>query len=151
MPGWTEALDGRLADLGERRIVRMGLTDAGALAALLPALTTVATGVARGDRHRTHRALRDLLERLAATAPLVVWIDDVQWADPASIDALAALVRRPPAARVLFGIGAREGQVPGALALALAGTSHRRRFPRCSDLLSVGSGAASRAAPSLVR
>ena len=43
------------------------------------------------DRHRVHRALRDLLGALAATAPLVLWLDDAHWLDPASADALAAL------------------------------------------------------------
>ena len=47
-------------------------------------------------------------------------LDDVHWADPASVDALAALVRRPPAAPVLLAVAAREGQVPAPLAAALA-------------------------------
>ena len=72
------------------------------------------------DRHRTHRTLRDTLERLARRR-LVLWMDDVHWADPASVDALAALVRRPPAAPVLFAIAVREGQMPAPLAVALAG------------------------------
>ena len=36
---------------------------------------------ASGDRHRTHRALRARLEGLRR-APAVLWMDDVQWADP---------------------------------------------------------------------
>jgi len=115
---WTEALDRHLADAGERRVARLVLPDAAALAAVLPAL---AAAPAPSDRHRTHRALRDLLERLAGTRPLVLWLDDVQWADPASIDALAALARRPPAGPVLFAMTAREGQLPAGLAHALAG------------------------------
>ena len=119
---WTEALDNHLAELGERGVARMGLADPGALAALLPALAAAGIEPAEpGDRHRAHRALRDLLERLATGRALVVWMDDVHWADPASFDALAALVRRPPAAPVLFAVAAREGQLPDRLALALAG------------------------------
>ena len=121
---WTEALDRHLADIGERRVSRMGLADPAALAALLPALAGAPTPAA-GDRHRTHRALRDLLERLAATRPLVLWMDDVHWADPASVDALAALVRRPPAAPVLLAVAAREGQLPDR-----AGARARRRAAR---------------------
>ena len=79
---------------------------------------------ASGDRHGTHRALRTRLEGLAAPRPAVLWMDDVQWADAESIDALAALVRRPPAAPVLFAVAAREGQMPAAVAAALAG-AHR--------------------------
>ncbi len=107
---WTEALD-----LDDRRIARVADP-----AALDPIVTAAPAAV---DRHRTHRALRDLLERLASRR-LVVWMDDVHWADPASVDALAALVRRPPAAPVLIAVAAREGQMPAALALALAG-AHR--------------------------
>ena len=79
---WTEALDRHLAELGERR-ARAGsaLADCAALA----------TGARRRPPPH-HRALRDLLERLAATRPLVVCLDDVHWADPASR-------RRPRGAR----------------------------------------------------
>jgi ATP/maltotriose-dependent transcriptional regulator MalT len=71
------------------------------------------------DRHRAHRALRELLERLAATRPLVLCLDDVHWADPASVDAVAALVRRPPAGPVLLAVASREGQMPAPVAAAL--------------------------------
>ena len=113
-----------LADLGERRVARLGSPTPGP-PTLLPALA--AREPASGDRHRTHRALRDLLERLAAPRALVVCMDDVHWADPASVDALAALVRRPPAAPVLFALAAREGQLPAALAAALAGAHREQR------------------------
>jgi DNA-binding NarL/FixJ family response regulator len=118
---WTEALERHLSDAGERRLSTMGIVDPAALATLLPALAGLAAAPEAGDRHRAHRALRDLLERLAATRPLVVWMDDVHWADPASLDASSALVRRPPAAPVLFALASREGQLPAGLALALAG------------------------------
>ena len=110
---WREALESHLAELGERRVALLGLEDPEALAAIVPGLAPAPAAV---DRHRAHRALRDLLERLAAARPLVVCLDDVHWADPATIDALAALVRRPPAAPVLLALAAREGLVPRALA-----------------------------------
>src|SRR3954469_21365686 len=58
---WREALEPHLAGLGERRVALLGLADA-------PALAAIAGGepAAPVDRHRLHRALRDLLERLAA-------------------------------------------------------------------------------------
>jgi DNA-binding CsgD family transcriptional regulator len=82
------------------------------------ALWTEALGEepAAGDRHGVHRALRERLEELATTEPLAVCLDDVQWADPASVDALAALVRRPPAGPVLFAVAVREGGLPPSLA-----------------------------------
>jgi DNA-binding NarL/FixJ family response regulator len=111
---WTEALDRHLAEAGERRVARLGLADAAALAGVLPALG--ARGAGTADRHRTHRALRDLLERLAAARPLVVCLDDVHWADPASLDVLAALAHRLPAGPVLLAVAARAGQLPAPLA-----------------------------------
>jgi DNA-binding NarL/FixJ family response regulator len=75
---------------------------------------------APADRHATHAALRDRLERLATERPLVLCLDDLHWADPASLDALAAIVRRPPAAPVLLGLAAREGRFPPAVVAALS-------------------------------
>ena len=81
---------------------------------------------ASGGRHGTHRALRARLEGLATPRPALLWMDDVQWGDPESIEALAALVRRPPAAPVLIALAAREGQIPAAVAAALAGAQRCR-------------------------
>ena len=41
-------------------------------------------GAPAGERYRTNRAVRELLEQLAATRPLVLILDDVHWADAAS-------------------------------------------------------------------
>jgi ATP/maltotriose-dependent transcriptional regulator MalT len=113
---WTEALDPHLRALDERRLARLGVEDFDALAR-----------AAGGDRHRLHRALRDLLERLAGARPLVLWLDDLHWADGASVDAVAALVRRPPAAPALLALAAREGRLPDALTAALAGAGRDGR------------------------
>ena len=108
---WSEALGRHLDELGERAVSRLGLADAGALPF---------GGDPAADRHRLHRALRDLLERLAAARPLVLCLDDVHWADPASAEALAALLHRPPRAPVLLALAARTGQLPEVVAGALA-------------------------------
>ena len=109
---WTEAIDPHLRGLDDRRFARLGIADAEALPLLGERGVT--------DRHRVHRALRDLLERLAGARPLVLWLDDVQWADGASVDALAALVRRPSTGAVLLAIAAREGGRPPAVDAALS-------------------------------
>ena len=127
---WSDALDPHLRELGERRVQLLGIGDPHALAVVAPVLEGEDPGAPVADRHRTHRALRDLLERLAATRPLVLCLDDVHWADPASLDALAALVRRPPAAAVLLALAAREGQLPLPLSRALAASMSEDRAAR---------------------
>ena len=113
---WAEALDPHLRGLDERRLARLGVEDFAGLAT-----------AAGGDRHELHRSLGELLEQLAATRPLVVWLDDLHWADAASVDAVAALVRRPPDAPVLLALAAREGRRPDALTAALAGAARDGR------------------------
>jgi DNA-binding CsgD family transcriptional regulator len=88
----------------------------GLLAEALPA--GIPTDAA--DRHAVHRALRELLARLAGRRPLALLLDDVHWADPASAEALAALVRRPPPGRLLLAIAGRAGHLPEFLAGAVA-------------------------------
>ncbi|HEX6023775.1 MAG TPA: LuxR family transcriptional regulator, partial [Solirubrobacter sp.] len=61
--------------------------------------------------------------------PLLLVIDDVHWADPASV-ALAALVHRPPQAAVLLVVAAREGREPTALASAFARAGREGRLTR---------------------
>ena len=111
---WTEAIDPWLAGLDDRRRARLGV----------PA----AVPVELADRHALHRALRALLEGLAGPRPLVLALDDLHWADGASVDAVAALVRRPPAGRVLLALAAREGQLPVPVATALAGADREGRL-----------------------
>jgi DNA-binding NarL/FixJ family response regulator len=91
------------------------------LAAVLPAAEWLADveAPASGERHRTARAVRVLLELLARERPLALLFDDVHWADPASRDVLALLLHRPPRGEVLLGLAARSGRAP-ELAAALA-------------------------------
>jgi ATP/maltotriose-dependent transcriptional regulator MalT len=92
------------------------------LAHVLPSLSALAAGRAvalQHERYRSHRAVRALLELLAQTRPLVLVLDDLHWADPASVELLGALLRRPPAAAVLTAVARRPGHTPGRLAAAL--------------------------------
>jgi len=78
------------------------------------------------ERYRSHRAIRMLLERLAATRPLVLLFDDLHWSDGASIELIAALLRRSPDAPILFVLAFRPSQAPSGLSAALAVPSTRR-------------------------
>jgi DNA-binding CsgD family transcriptional regulator len=68
------------------------------LAHVFPSLSGFAdeTSAPRGqaDRYRFHYALRAVLERLAARRPVLIVFDDVHWADPASCEVIAHLLRR---------------------------------------------------------
>lgn len=92
------------------------------LAHVFPSLSALAGAHAvalQHERYRSHRAVRALLEQLAQTRPLVLVLDDFHWADPASVELLGALLRRPPAAAVLTAVALRPCRTPGRLAAAL--------------------------------
>jgi ATP/maltotriose-dependent transcriptional regulator MalT len=124
LPFWlfVDALDEYVAGLEPRRLAALAADVQAELAEVLPSLAGVAPQSAvavRDERYRVHRAVRALLMRLADSAPLVVVLDDVHWADPASAELLAALVRRPPDGAVLIAMGARPRLAPDRLVAAL--------------------------------
>ena len=92
------------------------------LAHVFPALSALATArdpAVQHERYRTHRAVCALLETLAEGRPLVLVLDDLHWADPASVELLGALLRRPPAAAVLMALAHRPRGMPERLSAAL--------------------------------
>ena len=107
LPFWVfvDALDEYVQGLERQRLALLDDDVRAELAQVLPSLPAVAAG--RGvplqhERYRAHRAVRALLERVAATRPLVLVLDDLHWADPGSVELVGALLRRPPAAPVLM-------------------------------------------------
>ncbi|MFF0017395.1 ATP-binding protein [Streptomyces sp. NPDC005374] len=72
----------------------------------------------RADRFGLHRATAALLAH-AADTPLVVVLDDMHWADDASLELLDHLVRHPVRARVLLVLARRDRQSPAPLAATL--------------------------------
>ena len=92
------------------------------LATVFPSLAGLASGhrtAIQHERYRSHRAVCNLLETLAHTQPLVLVLDDVHWADPASVELLGALLHRPPAARVLVALAVRPRQIGERLGAAI--------------------------------
>ena len=69
--------------------------------------------VPREMRNRVFAALRELLCRIAARWPVVVSVDDLQWADPDSRALLDAVLRPPNAPPLLFLATVRTGTEHG--------------------------------------
>lgn len=71
------------------------------------------------DRFSLHRATAALLAHVGAS-PTVLVLDDMHWADAASLELLDHLVRHPVRAPVLLVVARRARQTPAPLAAALA-------------------------------
>jgi DNA-binding NarL/FixJ family response regulator len=124
LPFWVfvEALDEYVQALDPRQLSSLDDDVRAELARVFPSLAGLAAGAApafQHERYRSHRAVRELLTRLAATKPVVLVLDDLHWADSASIELLGALLRRPPAAAVVLALGMRSRQIPDRLSAAL--------------------------------
>ena len=129
LPFWVfvDALDEYVQGLEPGRLEALDDDVRAELAHVFPCLARFAAprGAAfQHERYRNHRAVRELLERLAASQPLVLVLDDFHWADPASVELLGALLRRPPAAAVLIALAVRPRQEPERLAAALKRARH---------------------------
>ena len=94
--------------------------------------------------------MRDLLDLLADDRRLVLAFDDLHWSDPASIDLIAALLRRGPSAAVLLVLAFRPGQAPERLLAGArragrradrAGAAHRGRRGRAARRCGGGAAA----------
>jgi DNA-binding NarL/FixJ family response regulator/tetratricopeptide (TPR) repeat protein len=126
---WADALDPYVAsqELGLDATWDPELL--GELAEVLPSLHRSDATVRHSlgdERYRVHRAVRKLLALLAGARPLVLVLDDMHWSDGASIELLAALLRRGVDAPVLLALGYRPGRAATRLAPALAVPSARR-------------------------
>jgi ATP/maltotriose-dependent transcriptional regulator MalT len=124
LPYWVfvDALDDYLRGLERHRLDALDDDIRAELADVFPSLAPLAGShgaVLQHERYRSHRAVRELLERLTATKPLVLLLDDLHWADSASVDLIGALLRRPPDAAVLMALAVRPRQVPERLSAAL--------------------------------
>jgi ATP/maltotriose-dependent transcriptional regulator MalT len=118
---FVDAVDEYVGGLDPSRLM-LGASVLRELAHVFPSLTPFAGDHAvslQQERYRTHRAIRSLLERLAASVPLVLVLDDVHWADSASVELICALLRRPPAAPVLIALARRPRQTPERLSAGL--------------------------------
>ncbi|MFD5514905.1 LuxR C-terminal-related transcriptional regulator [Streptomyces sp. NPDC127066] len=73
-------------------------------------------------------ALRQAIRGLTGSSGLVLALDDVHWADPASLALLESLLRRPPDARLVIVVAHRDRQSPLRLRGLLASLPGSRRI-----------------------
>jgi predicted ATPase len=119
---FVDALDDYLQAIEPHRLEALDEDVRAALGDVFPSLVRFAQAggaIVRHERYRSHRAVRELLERLTAIKPLVLVLDDLHWADSASVDLVGALLRRPPDAAVLMALAVRPRQVPERLSATL--------------------------------
>jgi DNA-binding CsgD family transcriptional regulator len=93
-----DALNDYLRTLDSTVVRRLEPAARQELAEVFPSLSSFAHDAsvrpAPPDRYRFRHALRAVLEQLAARRPVLLALDDVHWADPASFDLIAHLLRR---------------------------------------------------------
>src|SRR3954454_8790488 len=118
----VDALDRHLAEIDPRRLETLGAPRLAELGRVFPALADLAPPGGRGletERYEAQRAVGALLERLAAPRPAVLVLDDLHWADDASLELVSYLLRRPPRAPLLVALAHRPGQASPGLIAAL--------------------------------
>ena len=122
-----EALAPRLGDLPPGALRALGEERAARLAHVL----SEDPGAAAPDpehaaeRWRLHRAIGDLLPVLGAGRPAALLLDDIHWADPATLELLEHLVRRPPRGAHLLVIATRPGDAAERVLAARRATPTR--------------------------
>jgi DNA-binding SARP family transcriptional activator/tetratricopeptide (TPR) repeat protein len=131
---WLELLEARLARLSTDALEQLSPLTVEYLSRLLPALAQrlkrsrpALLPVTGGELSRLFAAVSEFLLELPQTRPLLIFLDNLQWADEASLQLFHYLVRRSPPGKVLF-IGAfrpeESGEIP-ALEVLVSDLQHR--------------------------
>jgi DNA-binding CsgD family transcriptional regulator len=120
---FVDALEPYLASRNPREFERLGVEHLAELRGIFPDFPlrdVTALGPTQADeRFRAHRAVQRLVELLAVSRPLVLALDDLHWADEASVELVAHLLRRSPPKGVCLLLALRPAQAPEPLARAL--------------------------------
>ena len=70
-------------------------------------------GAAGTTRERMLRELTGALEAITTDAPLILWLEDLQWSDVSTLDWISAFASRPEPARLLLIGTVRSSEVTG--------------------------------------
>ena len=110
-----DALDAYLGSVAGRRLTTLGDPYGRILARVFPALAQLQEAGSRSlEPSQLNNALRGLLTLLASEQPLVLVLDDMHWADQASVEVVVHLLHRPVPGTKLV-IAFRPSPAPGLL------------------------------------
>ena len=105
----------RTIEAGARTRLVEGLPDLGRLFDGLDLPTPAPLGDAGMERTRLFEAVCRVFDRLTRQQPVLLAVDDLQWADPASVAMLLYLVRGLGDRRIFFLVARRSGEVSDEL------------------------------------
>ncbi|MFN0186962.1 MAG: AAA family ATPase [Aquabacterium sp.] len=114
-----EALEALSRQVGAARMGELLLRYAPAWLAQLPWLAhdtdaqALQRALAGNSTQRMLREVTQVLEVLAAERPLVLWLEDLHWSDPSTLDVVAYLAGRREPARLLVLASLRPGELGG--------------------------------------
>jgi DNA-binding CsgD family transcriptional regulator/tetratricopeptide (TPR) repeat protein len=129
---FVDALDDYLSSLDRRELEDLDV-ELDELASVFPALARLVgdpVATVPAERHRAFQAVRGLLDALSRRRPVVLGLDDVHWADAASVELISYLLRRPPRGRVLAAMAFRPAQLPKPLAPMIEASTRESRVVR---------------------
>ncbi len=125
----VDALSRNLVKLSEKEIIQLLPRNVDFLARVFPVLSFLreveGAAVTRGRavtdlqevRQLAFQALREVLTRLADRRPLVIFLDDIQWADEDSLKLLRTLIQppEPPQVLLVFSMRTRTDEAKAAV------------------------------------
>ena len=129
-----DTFDDYLASTDQRDFERIAAEELTELAGVFPSLRSLAPEstdlTTATERFRVHRAIVEMMARLAARKPLLLLLDDIHWADGASIEQAAYVLNHPPDAPVMIVGSFRIGQADPALVTAVESAAREGRVER---------------------
>jgi DNA-binding NarL/FixJ family response regulator len=122
----VDALESGLRELPEPMLRDLGEEQLGLLAGVLSGVGEAPPSrwepTSPVERWRLHRAMRSLVSAFGAHTPVALVLDDVHWSDPATLEFLDHIVRRPPENPHLLALALRPGEAAERLATAQRAT-----------------------------
>ncbi|MDX6582839.1 MAG: hypothetical protein QOI10_2023, partial [Solirubrobacterales bacterium] len=131
---FVDALDPYLASRNPREFESLGSEHLEELRRIFPGFAASDPSPPKpsqaDERFRAHRAVQRLLELLARSRPTVLALDDLHWADEASVELVAHLLRRAPPKGACLLFSLRPAQAPQLLSRALDSAEREGRLER---------------------